>query len=151
MQFEQAERERYLMKKSNEQPAAASGTFAIGGDLPVSRLGFGAMRVTGEGIWGPPKDKGAALAVLRRTQDLGINLIDTADAYGPEISESLIAEALSPFLSGIGEKSFDAPRGHFLTQEHFSTRFLLSQEMPSLVGKSSVLSVSTEMFDARAQ
>ena len=89
------------MENIKEQPAAASGTFAIGGDLPVSRLGFGAMRITGDGVWGPPKDKNAAIAVLKRTQDLGITLIDTAESYGPEVSESLIAEALYPYPKGL--------------------------------------------------
>lgn len=89
------------MKDRNERAIAASGEFLIGGDLPVSRLGFGAMRITGEGIWGPPEDKDAAIAVLKRTQELGINLIDTAQAYGPEISESLIAEALYPYPEGL--------------------------------------------------
>jgi pyridoxine 4-dehydrogenase len=89
------------MEKNHERSAAASGTFAIGGDLPVSRLGFGAMRITGDGIWGPPKEKDAAIALLKRTQDLDITLIDTAEAYGPEISESLIAEALYPYPKGL--------------------------------------------------
>jgi pyridoxine 4-dehydrogenase len=73
-----------------------AGTLELG-DLRVRRLGFGAMRVTGEGIWGPPRDREAALAILRRAVDLGINLIDTADSYGPEVSEELIAEALHPY------------------------------------------------------
>jgi pyridoxine 4-dehydrogenase len=73
----------------------------IGGDLHVTRLGFGAMRITGDGVWGPPKDKDAAIAVLKRTQDLGITLIDTAEAYGPEVSESLLAEALYPYPKGL--------------------------------------------------
>lgn len=77
--------------------AAPSGTFRLGGDLPVHRLGFGAMRITGNGIWGPPKDHKESLAVLRRAIDLGVNLIDTAEAYGPYISEELIAEALHPY------------------------------------------------------
>ncbi len=77
--------------------AANAGTFTIGGDLTVNRLGYGAMRITGPGIWGPPKDKPAALATLRRAVELGVNLIDTADSYGPEISEDLIAEALYPY------------------------------------------------------
>lgn len=89
------------MQHTTQQPAAASGTFAIGGDLPVHRLGFGAMRITGEGIWGPPPDKQEALAVLRRALELGINMIDTADSYGPEVSESLIAEALYPYPQGL--------------------------------------------------
>ncbi len=74
-----------------------AGTLPLGGDLPVRRLGFGAMRITGEGVWGPPKDRDEALATLRRTVELGITLIDTADSYGPEVSEGLIAEALHPY------------------------------------------------------
>src|SRR5579863_7129214 len=81
----------------NQQPATASGTFTIGGDLTVYRLGFGAMRLTGPGIWGLPANKQEAIAVLRRALDLGVNLIDTADSYGPEVAESLIAEALYPY------------------------------------------------------
>jgi len=77
--------------------AAKSGTFRIGGQLPVHRLGFGAMRVTGSGIWGPPKDRAESLAVLRRAIELGVNLIDTAESYGPHVSEELIAEALHPY------------------------------------------------------
>ena len=77
--------------------AAAAGTLTIGGDLTVNRMGFGAMRITGAGIWGPPADKAAALATLRRALDLGVNLIDTADSYGPKVSEELIAEALYPY------------------------------------------------------
>jgi aryl-alcohol dehydrogenase-like predicted oxidoreductase len=77
--------------------AALSGTFTLGGELTVNRLGFGAMRITGEGIWGPPKNKKEALAVLRRAVELGVNFIDTADSYGPNISEELIAEALYPY------------------------------------------------------
>lgn len=85
------------MQHTTQRPAEASGTLTLGGDLNVYRLGFGAMRITGEGIWGPPADKQEALAVLKRTLELGINLIDTADAYGPEVSEELIAEALYPY------------------------------------------------------
>ena len=77
--------------------AAASGTFALGGDLPVVRMGFGAMRITGKGIWGEPSNPTEALAVLRRAVELGVNFIDTADAYGPEVSERLIAHALYPY------------------------------------------------------
>ena len=77
--------------------AAASGTFSIGGDLTVYRLGFGAMRLTGEGIWGEPKNPEEARRVLRRLLDLGVNFIDTADSYGPEVSERLIGEALYPY------------------------------------------------------
>jgi pyridoxine 4-dehydrogenase len=88
---------------SNEQllSAAAAGTFAIGGDLTVNRLGYGAMRITGQGIWGPPADKESALRTLRRTVELGVNLIDTADSYGPGTSEELIAEALFPYPAGL--------------------------------------------------
>ncbi len=85
------------MQNTTRRPAEASGTLTIGGDLKVYRLGFGAMRITGPGIWGPPANKQEAIAVLRRALDLGINLIDTADSYGPEVSESLIAEALYPY------------------------------------------------------
>jgi pyridoxine 4-dehydrogenase len=81
--------------------AAAAGTFTIGGDLTVNRLGYGAMRLTGPGIWGPPRDKASALATLKRVVELGVNLIDTADSYGPGTSEELIAEALFPYPSGL--------------------------------------------------
>jgi aryl-alcohol dehydrogenase-like predicted oxidoreductase len=77
--------------------AAAAGTITIGGDLTVRRLGFGAMRITGKGIWGPPRDREAAKAVLRRAVAGGVNFIDTADSYGPDVSEELIAEALAPY------------------------------------------------------
>jgi aryl-alcohol dehydrogenase-like predicted oxidoreductase len=77
--------------------ASQSGTFPLGGDLPVHRLGFGAMRLTGDGVWGPPKDRKESLAVLRRAVELGVNLIDTAESYGPHVSEELIAEALHPY------------------------------------------------------
>ena len=79
------------------RPALASGTFSIGGDMPVVRLGYGAMRLTGPGIWGPPRDHDEAIQVLRRVVDLGVTLIDTADSYGPYISEELIHEALHPY------------------------------------------------------
>ncbi|MEO3403192.1 aldo/keto reductase [Mucilaginibacter sp. CAU 1740] len=72
-------------------------TFTIGGDITINRLGYGAMRITGEGIWGPPKDKDEAIRVLKRAVELGVNFIDTADSYGPNISEQLIAEALHPY------------------------------------------------------
>lgn len=72
-------------------------TFNLGGDLTVNRLGYGAMRITGEGIWGPPKDHDAAISVLKRAVELGVNFIDTADSYGPNVSEELIAEALYPY------------------------------------------------------
>jgi pyridoxine 4-dehydrogenase len=81
--------------------AKASGTFAIGGDIPVNRLGYGAMRITGDGIWGEPKDREGAKRVLRRAVELGVNFIDTADSYGPEVSEQLIGEALDPYAKGL--------------------------------------------------
>jgi aryl-alcohol dehydrogenase-like predicted oxidoreductase len=77
--------------------AAAAGTIEIGGDLVVRRMGFGAMRITGDGIWGDPPDAGQAIAALRRAVELGVNFIDTADSYGPEVSERLIADALHPY------------------------------------------------------
>jgi pyridoxine 4-dehydrogenase len=77
--------------------AHAAGTFTLGGDLTVNRLGFGAMRITGKGVWGPPEDRDETIRVLRRTVDLGVNLIDTADSYGPFVSEELIREALAPY------------------------------------------------------
>jgi len=81
-------------------PAAAAGTVTFGGDLAVNRMGYGAMRITGPGIWGAPADKAAALATLRRAVELGVNFIDTADSYGPDVSEELIAEALAPYRNG---------------------------------------------------
>ncbi|HEV3090030.1 MAG TPA: aldo/keto reductase [Candidatus Cybelea sp.] len=87
--------------RSDSRPAAASGTFRIGGDLPVHRLGFGAMRITGKGVWGEPEDHAEALAVLRAAVDLGVTIIDTADSYGPHVSEELIAEALHPYPDGL--------------------------------------------------
>ncbi len=89
------------MSTTRTVSAAAAGTFTIGGDLTVNRMGFGAMRITGKGIWGPPADKAAALATLRRAVELGVNLIDTADSYGPGVSEELIAEALHPYPAGL--------------------------------------------------
>src|SRR5437773_755755 len=83
------------------RPAARSGTFAIGGNLPVHRLGYGAMQLTGPGVWGEPADRAQAIAVLRRAVELGINLIDTADSYGPYVSEELIREALHPYPRGL--------------------------------------------------
>ncbi len=85
----------------SEPSAKASGTFSLGGDLSIYRLGFGAMRITGEGIWGEPKDRDESKRVLKRLPDLGVNFIDTADAYGPEVSENLIAEALHPYPAGL--------------------------------------------------
>jgi pyridoxine 4-dehydrogenase len=81
--------------------ASAAGTITLGGELTVNRMGFGAMRITGEGIWGPPKDHDGAIRVLRRAVELGINFIDTADSYGPHVSEELIAEALHPYPQGL--------------------------------------------------
>jgi aryl-alcohol dehydrogenase-like predicted oxidoreductase len=84
-----------------ELSANAAGNVSLGGEISVHRLGFGAMRLTGEGIWGPPKDRRGALAVLRRAVELAINFIDTADSYGPHVSEELIAEALFPYPAGL--------------------------------------------------
>jgi pyridoxine 4-dehydrogenase len=78
-------------------PAAQAGTVTLGGDLTINRMGYGAMRITGKGIWGPPADRGGALDTLRRAVELGVNFIDTADSYGPDVSEELIAEALYPY------------------------------------------------------
>src|SRR3954463_12304708 len=84
-----------------EVSANQAGTVTLGNEISVHRLGYGAMRLTGPGIWGPPKDRIAALAVLRRAVELGVNLIDTADSYGPHVSEELIAEALHPYPAGL--------------------------------------------------
>ncbi|MDF4004010.1 aldo/keto reductase [Luteibacter sp. PPL552] len=81
--------------------ASASGTFRIGGDLEVHRLGFGAMRITGKGIWGEPEHRDRALATLRRLPELGVNFVDTADSYGPFVSEDLIREVLHPYADGM--------------------------------------------------
>ena len=86
---------------NQKNSAGLAGDISLGGELSVHRLGFGAMRLTGEGIWGPPKDRKAALAVLRRAVELDINFIDTADSYGPYVSEELIAEALFPYPAGL--------------------------------------------------
>jgi aryl-alcohol dehydrogenase-like predicted oxidoreductase len=80
---------------------APAGTFELGGELTVRRLGFGAMRITGDGIWGEPDDREEARAVVRRAVELGVNLIDTADAYGPDVSEEILAEALHPYADGL--------------------------------------------------
>ena len=88
------------MTTTYDKPVHASGTFTIGGDLPVHRLGFGAMRITGKGIWGDPPDREEAKRVLRRAVELGVDLIDTADSYGPYVSEDLIREALHPYPEG---------------------------------------------------
>jgi aryl-alcohol dehydrogenase-like predicted oxidoreductase len=92
--------------------ARDSGTFLLGGDLPVHRLGFGAMRITGDDVWGPPRDEAEALAVLRRAVELHVNLIDTAESYGPHVSEELIAKALYPYPKGLviaTKGGFDRP------------------------------------------
>jgi pyridoxine 4-dehydrogenase len=86
---------------SKNLSASAAGNISLGGELSVHRLGFGAMRLTGEGIWGPPKDRKRTLAVLRRAVELDVNFIDTADSYGPNVSEELIAEALFPYPPGL--------------------------------------------------
>jgi pyridoxine 4-dehydrogenase len=85
----------------NQAPAKTSGEFLIGNDLRVTRLGFGAMRITGDGVWGEPADRAEAVRVLRRAVELGINFIDTADSYGPGVSEEIIAEALHPYPAGL--------------------------------------------------
>ena len=89
------------MNQEQTISAAAAGTVTVGGDLTFNRMGYGAMRITGTGIWGPPADKVAAIATLRRTIELDVNLIDTADSYGPGTSEELIAEALYPYPAGL--------------------------------------------------
>ena len=87
--------------KKKEISASLAGNISLGGEISVHRLGYGAMRLTGDGIWGPPKDRKAALAVLRRAVELDVNFIDTADSYGPHVSEELIAEALFPYPPGL--------------------------------------------------
>ena len=86
---------------TNSFPATAAGTLTLGGDLVVNRMGFGAMRITGEGVFGPPADRAEAIRVLRRAVELGVDFIDTADSYGPDVSEELIAEALHPYPPGL--------------------------------------------------
>ncbi|MDH6699344.1 aldo/keto reductase [Streptomyces sp. MAA16] len=87
--------------ESNQRPAQAAGTYTLGGDLPVTRLGFGSMQLPGPGVWGAPKDPDAAVQVLRRAVDLGVNFIDTADSYGPAVAEPLIKKALHPYPEGV--------------------------------------------------
>ena len=89
------------MSGTSSRPVDKSGTFKLGGDLPIHRLGYGAMQLTGPGIWGPPKDRAEAIRVLRRAVELGVDFIDTADSYGPYVSEELIAEALHPYPKGL--------------------------------------------------
>jgi pyridoxine 4-dehydrogenase len=96
-----APREAARAQSRPAPPAAAAGTLKIGGDLVVNRMGFGAMRITGPGIWGEPRDAAEARRVLRRAVELGVDFVDTADAYGPEVSERLIAEALHPYPQGL--------------------------------------------------
>jgi pyridoxine 4-dehydrogenase len=88
---------RIVVRSPKAQPARASGEFAIGGDLPVVRLGYGAMQIPGPGVWGEPRDRDEVIRVLRRALELGVTFIDTADSYGPEVSERLIREALHPY------------------------------------------------------
>src|ERR1700728_3258677 len=83
------------------QPAKASGEFSIGGKLPVTRLGYGAMQLTGRGVWGDPKDPDEAVRVLRRAVEMGVDFIDTADSYGPFTAELLIKKALHPYPDGL--------------------------------------------------
>lgn len=90
-----------MTQTSTDHLAAQSGTFQIGGDLPVVRLGYGTMQLTGEGVWGPPKDHAEALRVLRRSVELGVNFFDTADSYGPTVAEELLAEALHPYADDV--------------------------------------------------
>ncbi|MGA3129769.1 MAG: aldo/keto reductase [Terracidiphilus sp.] len=90
-----------MQATTHQLPAAAAGAITLGGDLTVNRMGFGAMRITGKGIWGTPEDVPGALATLRRAVELGVNFIDTADSYGPDVSEELIAEALWPYPAGL--------------------------------------------------
>jgi len=87
--------------KAREISASLAGSLSLGGEVSVHRLGFGAMRLTGEGIWGPPRNRAEAIRVLRRATELDVNLIDTADSYGPHVNEELIAEALFPYPSGL--------------------------------------------------
>ena len=104
--------DRKFAVQRNQAPAKNSGEFFIGGDLRVTRLGYGAMRITGDGIWGEPADRAEAVRVLRRAVELGINFIDTADSYGPGVSEEVIAEALHPYPAGLviaTKGGFDRP------------------------------------------
>jgi pyridoxine 4-dehydrogenase len=103
--------QKFALQRS-QAPAKKSGEFLIGNDLRVTRLGFGAMRITGNGVWGEPADRAEAIRVLRRAAELGINFIDTADSYGPGVSEEIIAEALHPYPTGLviaTKGGFDRP------------------------------------------
>ncbi len=104
--------QRQASARARSGLAQQAGEFAIGKDLPVTRLGFGAMRITGKGVWGPPPDRAGAIRVLRRAVELGVNFIDTADSYGPSVSEEIIAEALHPYPPGLviaTKGGFDRP------------------------------------------
>jgi pyridoxine 4-dehydrogenase len=104
--------ENGVAMQTHTSEAQKSGEFTIGNDLRVTRLGYGAMRITGKGIWGEPADRAEAIRVLRRALELGINFIDTADSYGPSVSEEIIAEALHPYPAGLviaTKGGFDRP------------------------------------------
>jgi len=131
------------MSEPKSANAKAAGTIDVGGDLTVNRLGFGAMRITGNGIWGEPADRGEAKAVLRRLIELGVNFIDTADAYGPDVSEDLIAEALYPYQddlvvatkgglvrSGPGQWAADGRPEHLIEACEGSLRRLKLEQIP---------------------
>src|ERR1700735_22172 len=103
--------QKFVVQRS-QASAKRSGEFLIGNDLRAARLGFGAMRITGDGVWGEPADRSEAVRVLRRAVELGINFIDTADSYGPGVSEEIIAEALHPYPAGLAiatKGGFDRP------------------------------------------
>src|SRR3989449_10344058 len=105
-------KKRVPLVQEGPGPAGKAGEFNIGKDLRVTRLGFGAMRITGKGIWGPPPNRAEAIRVLRRAVELGISFIDTADSYGPSVSEEIIAEALHPYPAGLviaTKGGFDRP------------------------------------------
>jgi pyridoxine 4-dehydrogenase len=116
--------------------AAAAGTFVLGGEITVHRLGYGAMQITGLGVWGPPRNRDEAIRVLKRLPDLGVNFIDTADSYGPDVSEQLIHEALHPYhrllvatkagftRSGPGAWHINCRPEHLIAQAHKSRRQL---------------------------
>ncbi len=111
---------------NDKMPAAQGETVTMGGDLTVNRMGFGAMRIVGQGIWGPPADRYAALATLRRAVELGVNFIDTADSYGPDVSEELIAEALYPYPTDlvIASKAGWVRGGPFIWQHNASPQHI---------------------------
>jgi pyridoxine 4-dehydrogenase len=94
-------RDGFPFAMTNTTAASTAGTFDLGGDLTINRLGYGSMQLTGEGVWGAPKDPDAAVAVLRRAVELGVNFIDTADSYGPDVAEPLIAKALKPYADDL--------------------------------------------------